>query len=424
MTRRLPAALVALWLLPLLPDAAAADADDAKPGAPAESEPSAETNPAPTETKPPADETKASPDETKPQAAESKPAPADTKSKDLNFAIVPGPFYNPNLGLGLNLIPMLMFHPDKSDTVSPPSLVLVNALYAIKPPFDEAGSRQSGLISAATRLFLDEDRWRVVGMVAYINLFQQFYGVGGDVNYSEPQFNYRLEQIVAIGQVYRQILWKGFYVGALLGYVAFHTKTDDPADQEVLDNLGSGSSWRGQPNVGLLSQYDTRDSKYYPSRGVNFNLRVNGSFKSDEAYVLLAPSFNQYFPLMDENRLVLAYRLFAQLGFGSLPLSAYAHYGMRGTTLGYETGEYMDKKMTGAQVEIRWLAWWRLGFEAGGGVGKVFSEFSEWAKAAWLPGFWGSTTYKLMEKQDIRARATLAYGKSGLLFYFTVGQNF
>jgi hypothetical protein len=29
-----------------------------------------------------------------------------------------------------------------------------------------------------------------------------------------------------------------------------------------------------------------------------------------------------------------------------------------------------------------------------------------------------------MEKQDIRARATVAYGKSGVLFYFTVGQNF
>jgi hypothetical protein len=29
-----------------------------------------------------------------------------------------------------------------------------------------------------------------------------------------------------------------------------------------------------------------------------------------------------------------------------------------------------------------------------------------------------------MEQQDLRARATLAYGKSGLLFYFTVGQNF
>jgi hypothetical protein len=70
--------------------------------------------------------------------------------------------------------------------------------------------------------------------------------------------------------------------------------------------------------------------------------------------------------------------------------------------------------MAGAEGEIRWLAWRRVGLE--------------WitcsSRPAWLPGVWGSGTYRIMEKQDIRARMTLAYGKSGLLFYFTVGQTF
>jgi hypothetical protein len=338
--------------------------------------------------------------------------------------VVPGPFYNPNIGLGINVLPMMMFHPNRKDAVSPPSIVLLNGLYAVKPPFDEGAARQSAFVSAATRLFLAEDRWRVVGMFGYINLFQEFYGVGGDANYADPAFDYRLEQVIAIAQVYRQLFWKGFYVGGLVGYVAFHTKTDDPADEQVLEDLGSGSGWRQQPNLGLLSQYDTRDNKYYPSVGVNFNLRVNGSFKSDEEYGLVVPSFNQYFSLLDKARLILAYRLFAQFGFGNLPMAAYAHYGMRGTTLGYETGEYMDKMMSGAELELRWIAWKRLGFEAGGGLGKVFSEFSEFDDEPWLPGVWGSATYKVMEQQDIRARATVAYGKSGVLFYFTVGQNF
>ena len=395
MARRLTAAVFTILLLPLLSGVAAADAEQ---GTPAES---------------------------KPEPGESEPAADERKSRDPSFAVIPGPFYNPNIGLGINVLPMMMFYPSKKDTVSPPSLVLLNMLYAAKPPFDEdAGSRQSAFISAATRLFLAEDRWRVVGMVGYINLFQQFYGVGGSANYSDPLFDYRLEQVIAIAQVYRQLFWKGFYLGALVGYIAFHTKTDDPANEEVLESLGSGADWRGQPNLGVLAQYDTRDNKYYPSRGVDFNLRVNGSFKSDEAYGLVVPSFNQYFSLLDESRLILAYRLFGQFGFGNLPVAAYAHYGIRGTTLGYETGEYMDKMMSGAEVELRWIAWKRLGFEAGGGLGKVFSELSEFDDEPWLPGVWGSATYKIMEQQDIRARATVAYGKSGVLFYFTIGQNF
>jgi hypothetical protein len=304
-------------------------------------------------------------------------------------------------------------------------MVLLNALYAAKPPLDEAGSRQSGFVSLATRLYLDEDRWRVVAMTAYINLFQQFYGVGGSANYSEPQFDYRLEQVFAMGQVFRQVGWQGFYLGGVLGYLAFHTKTQDPANQAILDSLGSGAAWRGQPIVGVLSQYDSRDNKYYPSTGVNFNLRVNGSAQSSQEYLVVVPGFNQYFQVGGMGpRLIVAYRIFGQFGFGNLPIGAYAHYGMRGTTLGYETGEFMDKMMAGAEGEVRWAAWGRFGVEGGFGVGKVFSDLSEFGSEPWLPGVWGSGTYKIMEKQDIRARMTLAVGKSGVLYYFGVGQNF
>jgi len=321
-------------------------------------------------------------------------------------------------------MPVLMFHPDKEDAVSPPSMAVMTILYAAKPPLDGASSRQSLFLNAATRLYFDEDRWRVVVMAAYFNLYQQFFGLGGDVS-SDALFDYRLEQVIAVTQVFRQVGWKGFYVGAMAGYITLHTKTDDPANQEVLDSLGSGAAWRGQPFIGVLSQYDTRDNKYYPSSGVNMNVRVNGSFQSGQEYLVIAPSFNQYLPLGAQgDRLILAYRIYGQLGYGELPIGAYAHYGMRGTTLGYESGEFLDKKMAGAEGEVRWTPWRRFGVEGGAGIGKVFAELSDFGSQPWLPGVWGSGTYKIMEQQDMRARATLGLGKSGLLFYFALGQTF
>lgn len=68
-------------------------------------------------------------------------------------------------------------------------------------------------------------------------------------------------------------------------------------------------------------------------------------------------------------------------------------------------------KMASLEAEICWLAWWRLGFEAGSGVGKVFAEVADFPDAAWLPGIWGSTTLKVMEKQDIRARRECSLGR-------------
>jgi hypothetical protein len=109
---------------------------------------------------------------------------------------------------------------------------------------------------------------------------------------------------------------------------------------------------------------------------VDFNLRLNGSPESGQ----------QYLALSDGGRLILAYKIFGQFGFGDLPMASYAYYGSRGTTLGYAAGEF------GPQP--------------------------------WLPGAWGSLTYKIMEEQDMRARLTAAMGKTGGALYFAIGQNF
>jgi len=315
-----------------------------------------------------------------------------------------------------------MFHPSQEDTVSPPSIVALVGLYGVLPPLNEAGTRYTWALGTAARLFLDEDRWRVSPIIAYFDLFRQFKGIGGDT--TATQFDYRQMGRIAILQVLREVLWKKFYAGLLLGYTSFRTKTDDPANQQILADLGTGAEWTGQPNFGVLAQYDTKDDQYYPSSGVDFNLRLNGSAKSSQEYVVLVPSVNQYFSLVGTDRVVLAYRLFGQFGFGELPLASYAYYGSRGTALGYPSGDYVDKMMAGGEVEARWLFWWRLGLEGGVAVGKVFENFDDFGSQPWLPSVWGSLTVKVMESQNMRARLTGAVSKSGGALYFAAGQNF
>ena len=139
---------------------------------------------------------------------------------------------------------------------------------------------------------------------------------------------------------------------------------------------------------------------------------------------MLQPNFNQFFSLSGGNRLVLAYQLFGQFGFGDVPLSYYANYGSHGTTVGYSQGEFVDKMMAGLDVELRWLFWWRLGMLAGGGIGKVFPSFDGFGPQPWLPSGWVGLLYQVMEKSDIRANLTFAVGKSGPALYFGLGQTF
>ncbi len=358
-----------------------------------------------------------------PSAGADEAQGAPGKSSGPNFAVVPGPFYNPNQGVGLLLIPMLVFHVSEDDKVSPPSVASLVGMYSILPPLDQAGTNYSWALGGATRLYFDEDRWRVVFLVAYFDIYREYHGIGGDPTQTD-QFNYRQMGAVTVGQVLREVGVKHLYAGLILGYVSFRATTQDPANQAILDSIGGGSTWSGQANLGVAMQYDSRDNQYYPSKGLDINLRLNGSVQAGDEYLVISPSLSQYFALSQGDRLVLAYNVFGQFGSGDLPLPLYATYGSRGTTLGYAAGEYTDKMMLGAQVELRWLFWWRLGLEGGLGIGKVFESFNEFGPEPWLPGIWGSLTYKVMEQQDIRARFTVAGGESGVLLYFALGQTF
>jgi len=363
--------------------------------------------------------------------AEEPPAPPSAPEGEAStaspsgpsFTVVPGPFFNPNQGLGVLVLPMMMFRVSADDTVSPPSIAALAGMYSVLPPFDEAGSRYSWAVGGATRLFLDQDRWRVQLALGYFDLFREFHGIGGNPT-ENALFDFRQMGAVVFARVLREVGVRHLYAGLILGYTAFRATSEDPFGQAVLESLGAGPNWSGQFNLGLAAQYDNRNDQWYPSCGINFNLRMNGSLNSDQEYLVVEPSFAQYFQLGQGDRLVLAYEVLGQFGFGDLPLPSYANYGSIGTIPGYPAGEYIDKMMLGAQVEIRWLFWWRLGLEGGVGVGKVFPSFAEFGPQPWLPSAWGSLTYKVMEDQEIRARLTVAVGKSGALMYFGLGQNF
>ena len=44
---------------------------------------------------------------------------AKEERSKIKFKLVPGPTFGPSVGLGLLLVPMLVYYPDKNDLVSP-----------------------------------------------------------------------------------------------------------------------------------------------------------------------------------------------------------------------------------------------------------------------------------------------------------------
>ena len=67
----------------------------------------------------------------------------------IKFKLIPGPTFGPSVGLGLLLVPMLVYYPDKNDLLSPPSQTA--AFYLITSNVILGGVVQ--------KLFLKEDTW-------------------------------------------------------------------------------------------------------------------------------------------------------------------------------------------------------------------------------------------------------------------------
>src|ERR1043166_4223087 len=119
----------------------------------------------------------------------------NAEERRTSFAVVPGPFYNPNQGLGVMLMPLVMFHPSGDDAVSPPSIAALFGMYAVLPPLSEASTRSSWAARSARRLSLREDEWPLQFAAVYFDLFRECHGIGGDPS-SGALFDYRQQGAV------------------------------------------------------------------------------------------------------------------------------------------------------------------------------------------------------------------------------------
>src|SRR5262249_27663888 len=95
-------------------------------------------------------------------APPARKAPALEK-KGMDFIAAPIPISNPTIGTGLAAVAAIVFPLSKKDQVSPPSTIAVGGFYT---------DNHSWALGAGGRLYLDEDRWRLMGVF-----------VKGDIHY-------------------------------------------------------------------------------------------------------------------------------------------------------------------------------------------------------------------------------------------------
>lgn len=344
------------------------------------------------------------------------------KSKRGEFVIAPIPIINPTVGNGLALGVGYLYHLDKDDVTSPPSITGVGG-------FRTSNGTRGGVI--AQKFVLKQNKYRLLLVGGRANIHYDFFGIGadaGDLGVSIPI----------------EVTGKGFLVDAsmrvfgrywfagLRYYVMRSTVNVDRS------NITSGPGLiPGRPQIpeidvklrtaglGPTLEYDSRSDSFYPRSGSQF--RVQTSFHGravagHRKYETYQTFYNKYYSLAP--RQVLAAHVTGCYATGSVPFYDLCVLGLSKDIRGYDVGRYIDRVMIASQAEYRLELRKRLGAVAFFGAGEVARRWSDLRTDALKPGGGVGLRFRLTKESHINLRVDYAWGIGSKGLYLGVAEAF
>ncbi len=333
------------------------------------------------------------------------------KDKRVSFIAVPLVFYLPETRLGFGGASNISLHWKNQDRSERPSQFTIGAAYTLNKQL---------LTYTSFNIYTPGERFWFRGEVGYYDYVYQFYGTGQERADENANFFSRYPRLKL--DALRQIS-KNVFFGLSYRFDDYQiTSIEDP--ERLFDEVSlDGGITSG---LGIAGVVDTRDIVNYPSRGMLFELTVQGNNEAIGAtyeYVSVNASFSKYLPIRNS---VLALNFNSTNIFGDAPFYELALFGGGKKSRGYIEGEYRANNSFALQAEyrIRFQKLKRFGAVVFASVGQVFNEAEELRFENALPAVGGGIRYLLSQEQNLNLRADAGIGINGLQFYVTFAEAF
>ena len=360
----------------------------------------------------PANDSKCADQQGQPDAE--KPPSGNKSTERGEFVMAPLPISSPALGTGIVPIFGYIFALDKSDSVSPPSVIGGVGLVT------NNGSRAFAL---AGDFSFKRDTYRAIAVYLNGNLNYDLYGIGTAAGNAGLKIPLKQEGRAYFADGLRRIGWD-FFLGVRF-ISGSSTITVRPGTDQIPPPPGIGldSALR---SLGFHLQRDTRPNRFYPTKGMFLNFTTDffakdlGSKYSFQSYRF---NFSKYWSLGKKQ--VLAYNLGVCGTGGGPPFYGECIYGTNNQLRGYTAGRYIDRYMISTQGEYRLELPRRFGLVGFGGIGEVFPDADQLLRGKnILPAGGGGVRFLLSKKQHVNLRADVGVGKNGYTWAMGVGEAF
>ncbi|QHA87079.1 BamA/TamA family outer membrane protein [Serratia rhizosphaerae] len=333
--------------------------------------------------------------------------------KTIDWGVLPGPFYTPELGLGIGTAVVGMYRPDSSDSVSQ------NSTLALKGFFSSTGAFGMGFENYS---FFANDQWRFFTTGSMKNMPTYYWGTGYQAGRHDSNKEKYTQQSLQVAPVVMYRIADATYLG--LGWDFSSTHADDPdnGDHSLFLSEAAGPSSISS-GVSAHFSYDTRDFVANASRGQYFNLTYTHfapELGSDSRFETLESQYNLYHSLSAKS--VLALDLYGRFASGEVPWDRLSELGNDNRMRGYYQGRYRDRNAFSGQIEYRRKLNWRHGYVLWAGTGTMSRSAGDLGSGNWLPTV--GAGYRFEFKPRMNVRLDFGVGRQSSGFYFQVGEAF
>jgi len=331
--------------------------------------------------------------------------------KGIDWSVLPGPFYTPELRLGLGMAVAGIYRVDPNDATTQNSSLSFTGFVSA------SGALGLGLSSYT---FFTDDRWRLFVDGSLNRVPTSFWGIGYDAAQGNEQ-DYTSNAFRLHPVVMREMA-DDFYFGVGWDFSTLQADIDHPYPGDVFTRYHAQTSPVSSGATVSLN-YDSRDVVTRPQRGQLFKVEYSWfdpSVGADTHFNATELQYD-YYHLLNEKS-VLAFDLWGRFTRGDVPWDRLSMAGDDRRLRGYYQGRYRDKDVVSGQVEYRRKLNWRHGYVIWLGAGAVGRNVSDLDNHPLLPT--AGVGYRFEVKPAMNVRLDLGFGKESAGFYFQVAEAF